>query len=75
LERKDLDQQIGKIILEIERVKITGVKRLNKIEGLRDRRCGGPDLSVGKVHESVKQLSAEHRIVCVKVLRNNYPFP
>lgn len=36
LERKDLDQKIGKIILEIQRVKITGSKRLNKMETLRN---------------------------------------
>lgn len=36
LERKDLDQKIGKIILEIQRVKFTGSKRLNKMETLRN---------------------------------------
>ena len=67
---KDLDQKIGKIILEIQRVKITGSKR-NKIE-VRDRQCNG-DFSSAKVHESVKQLSAEHRIVYVNVWRGNSP--
>lgn len=62
LERKDLDQKIGKIILEIQRVKITGSKRLNKMETLRNIRRNG-DLSIGKVHESVKQLSTEHRVI------------